>query len=342
MVAGVEVAVMFDRKCLPAFRRKDAETLWYLRPRFECNVKDLHKDAAHVATHPLIKDRREKPAVLQRLDRPLRDIGLLLREGLEQNEAVRIRLLGLLLYDGDELQVLAADLLEKAINLLCIVGILAIDNSQGIELNAVLFQNPKSAHYVRMGWLPSLVDSISIMQLFRTVYGKTDEKFIRRQELAPLVIKQRAVGLEAIVDPLAICVFVLQFDDVLEKWYAEQCGLAALPCKTYFLARLRLDVLADVGVEHGFAHAKLPPLFRVEILLLEVVTVGAVEVADGPMRLGHDMYWLHSQCPVPVAGYAKCAKDKAHEFSLVGGSPEPFQVGVIATGPHAHEVARLL
>jgi hypothetical protein len=56
---------------------------------------------------------------------------------------------------------------------------------------------------------------------------------------------------------------------------------------------LRLNVLANVGFEHIVGHAVFPTLARVEVFLLKVIAIGAIEIADWSMGLGHDVNRLH-------------------------------------------------
>ena len=93
VVAGVHIAVVLDRQRRAALGRKDAERLRHAVPRLQRNIEDLHIDAAYILYHPIVKDLLQEFAELQRLNRPFRDGRLLSCIGLQQDQAIGIRLL---------------------------------------------------------------------------------------------------------------------------------------------------------------------------------------------------------------------------------------------------------
>ena len=56
MVAGVEVAVMFNRECVTAGLIEDAEARIIAQPRLKRNVENLYKNSADVVHYPLIEN----------------------------------------------------------------------------------------------------------------------------------------------------------------------------------------------------------------------------------------------------------------------------------------------
>src|SRR5882757_9984423 len=107
------------------------------------------------------------------------------------------------------------------------------------------------------------------------------------------MVEQRAVGLEGIVDGPTVGVLLLEPNDPLEEWNTEQGWLTALPGKTYMLRRLSVNVLTDIRLQHIIAHAVVLAALSIEILFFQVITICAVKITDRPVRLGHDMKWLH-------------------------------------------------
>jgi len=183
----------------------------------------------------------------------------------------------------------------------------------------VLLEKAQAAHHARVRWLAAFVHAIGVVNIFRPVDGESDEKLVARQKLAPCIVEQRAVGLECIVDSLAVCILFLQRDDVIEEWNPQQRWLAALPGKADVLIRLRLNVLTNVGFEHIIRHAEFTPTARVEIFLLQVVAVGAIEIADCAMRLGHDVKRLHRNAALfLVRNLGGCPMKKPTRQRLVG------------------------
>ena len=101
------------------------------------------------------------------------------------------------------------------------------------------------------------------------------------EECAPLVVEQSVIGLKIVFDALVgLFVFLFQFDYFLKNLQVQQGGLAALPGKDDFAAILSFDVLADVGFQDFVGDTKMAVAAQ-EIFLVEVVTIGAVEIADG-------------------------------------------------------------
>ena len=134
----------------------------------------------------------------------------------------------------------------------------------------------------------SLVDPVGVVQFARSVHTEADEKIMIGKEPAPVVVEQGPVGLQRIQHLLAAAVLLLQFDHAAEKIKAEQGGFAALPGEGDFVAGLAGNVLPDVGLQRGIGHAEVFAR-RIHLLFFEVVAVGAIEVADRPDRLGHDV-----------------------------------------------------
>ena len=97
---------------------------------------------------------------------------------------------------------------------------------------------------------------------------------------SPLVVKQRAVCLEIIFNALVgLLVLLFELDDLAEELQTQQGWLAALPREHYLVAVLPLDVLSDVGFKNFVGDLELT-LATQERLFVEVITVGALKIAD--------------------------------------------------------------
>ena len=108
------------------------------------------------------------------------------------------------------------------------------------------------------------------------------------QEFAPLVVEQRAIGLESVFHAHARpLVLLLELDRLLEEVQPHQRRLAPLPGERDLRDLLRFDILPGVLFEHRLGHAELA--VRVHELLAQKVAVVAVQVADRPARLEHDV-----------------------------------------------------
>ena len=116
------------------------------------------------------------------------------------------------------------------------------------------------------------------------------------EELAPLVVEQRAVGLDRVLELLARAPVPLgQLDGAAEEVEAHQRGLAALPGDGDLAGPAATSSSwRDVGLEHVVAHPE--PVARVERLLRQEEAVLAVEVADRAGRLGQHVELGGDRC----------------------------------------------
>ena len=125
------------------------------------------------------------------------------------------------------------------------------------------------------------------MQLLRAIDAQPNQELVLAQKRVPLVIQQRAVGLQVVLDvQTRTLVFLFQRDHLLEELDTQQRRLAALPREHDFVAALSFDVLANVGFENLVADAELAVAAQ-QFFLVQVIAIGAVEVADRPDRLHH-------------------------------------------------------
>ena len=118
------------------------------------------------------------------------------------------------------------------------------------------------------------------MQLARTVDAQTNQEIVFLEEGTPVVVEQQPIGLEGVLHGLSRkAVRFDEIDSALEEFEFHQCGFAALPGYGYLRRAVRLQQLADVGLEGGIRHAAF--LVGIERLLGKKKAVGAVNVAGG-------------------------------------------------------------
>ena len=97
-----------------------------------------------------------------------------------------------------------------------------------------------------------------------------------------------AVGLHGVRDALSRPLVAFDvLDRALEEVEAHERRLATLPADDDVRARLRLEQLADVGLEQLVGHPEAAA--RIEHLLREEEAVLAIEVADRAGRFGQQM-----------------------------------------------------
>ena len=243
--------------------------------------------------HPLLEDIDEEAAVLFGADRALghQVAGLRVEQALLAGLLApalvgdRDRLLGGALDDRDELHPLGAQLVaEEAIDGAAVVLVGGVDRAQDVEVDLVLAQVPPAAHHQVEGALAAAVDAVGVVQLARAVDAQADQEVVLLEERAPVVVEQQAVGLEGVLHGLAgPAVLLDQFDGAPEEVELHQRRLAALPGDGDLRRAVRLQQLADVGLERGLGHAVL--VVRVQRFLGQEEAVGAIDVAGRPARL---------------------------------------------------------
>ena len=164
--------------------------------------------------------------------------------------------------DGGELDVAAADVLVEVIDVEGVVGVDAVDDAHGVPLHAVLLQEADATHDALEGGLAPTGEAVVVVELLGAVDGDADEPVVAPEEGAPLVGEEGAVGLEAVVDEVALGVLTLEGDDALVEAERAHEGFAAVPGEEHLGLGLRFDVLANVGLERGVAHDVLTGLLR--------------------------------------------------------------------------------
>ena len=92
--------------------------------------------------------------------------------------------------------------------------------------------------------------SVFVVKLLRSVNRNAHKEIVLLKKFAPLIVKQRAVGLYAIVHLSAASVGALQLQCTLIKGYGAHQRFAAMPCKEHFGRGLRLDILAYELLQH--------------------------------------------------------------------------------------------
>ena len=196
-----------------------------------------------------------------------------------------MRLLGGALDDRDELHPLRAQLVaEEAIDRAAVFLVGGVDRAQDVEFDAVLSQVPPALHHPVEGALPAAVDPVGVVDLARAVDAQADQEVVLLEEGAPVVVEQDAVGLEGVLHGLAgPAVLLDELDGAPEELELHQRRLAALPRHGDLGRAVRLEQLADVGLERGLGHPAL--VVRIQRFLGQEEAIRAIDVAGGPARL---------------------------------------------------------
>ena len=128
MIAGVEISVMFQRKGIAARLVENAQARRVSHPRLQRDIENLHEDFADVVHHPLIENLAEEFAVLPCGDGARRHVWV-------------FWLAAEMFHCGDELHKRHTKFLEIGVDLLRILGVVAVDNAEHVIVNLVLLQN---------------------------------------------------------------------------------------------------------------------------------------------------------------------------------------------------------
>ena len=286
MIAGVDVAVVLERGPEAAGRGMDAEEM-AAEIGLERHVEELHEHFADVAPHPFLENVDEKASVLLAPDRAVGHeiAGLGVEKALARAVIApalvgdRERLGRRPLDDRDELHPFGAELVaEEAVDLSAMLLVGGVDGAQDVELDPVLAKKAPPAHHEVEGALTLPVAPIGVMQFARPVDAETHEEVVLLEEGAPGVVKEKAVGLERLLNRLTgPLVFFDELDRALEKLDLHQRRLAALPGDRHFGGAMGFEELPDIALERLRRHPVL--VIGIERLLRQKEAVGAVDVA---------------------------------------------------------------
>ena len=148
---------------------------------------------------------------------------------------------------------------------------------------------------------------MGIVQPPRAIDAQPHIEVLIGQKRAPLLIEERAVGLKVVqAGPPVGEVAFLQLHGASKEVESRQRRLAAMPHERDDRSWAGLHDLTDVGFQQGVRH---PESMRasVEARGIEIVAVGAIQVAYGTDRLRHDHEGLASRFLI--------SRDSAHQFA---------------------------
>ena len=181
-----------------------------------------------------------------------------------------------------------ASLLEKIVYLQRAIHVGRSYAGQNVELHLVLQQHVHPAHYGVERALARGIEAMGVVDFLGPVEAQAHQPVALRQEAAPLVVQQRAIGLQRVTDPHIAGLHSLEFDGPAVEVQPHQCRLAPLPTELDRPGgRLGGDVLANVGLEHLIRHASRLAVVE-QRLLLQIEAVVAPQIAGRADGLGHD------------------------------------------------------
>src|SRR5258705_3776920 len=209
MVAGVKIAIMFDRQRVTASRRKNAGA-GLPDPVGEGGVEGLYKDLSDIAPNPFVKDLDQEVAILIRPHRTFRDKPALLDvERTFAARAIAPSQIGLIdglfrrpLDDRNELQIFCLQLVaEEPVNLRTMITICPKDGAENIDVNLVPHEAVPRTHDPIEGAAPALCHAVGVVHALRTIDAQADQETMRLEEARPFVVEKYPVGLDRVHDP---------------------------------------------------------------------------------------------------------------------------------------------
>ncbi len=286
VVARKEVSVMFNHGNISAGLPKDTERMFLPESSPGCLFEYLHFDPLDIVLLPLVKDGAEKIA-----------------QGLRRHRARAHPALSawLRLDQGQKANVGSLDLLEEPVDLTGVLDVFCMHHTQDIAKDPVLSQEPVPAHRFLVGGVLALEDAVSIMHSLRTIQAKAYRKALLRQETAPVLVEESAIGLYPVGDALVTgLVLVLQRHNLAKVVQAQEERLPAMPGKVDHRTGGGGNMLDDVFLQYGVGHAKRL-IFWIEVFLLQVIAIVTVQVADGAKGLDEDLKFAGSlnHCSIP-------------------------------------------
>ena len=277
VVARIDVAVSLHHGSVSALVGVGADGGCGAHPVGKRAVEEFHIDGSHIALHPLVEDGTEEAPPLLGGDGALGA------------------------YDGRELEVGTADGLEETVEGERMVGVEAVDGGHGVPLDAMLLQQADGVQDGVEGGSAVGGETVAVVQGSGSVDGEAHEEMVFGKKLAPFVVEEGAVSLQAVGDLPPLGVAPLQLNGLAVEVQGLQRGLSAVPCEEHLGHGLRLDVLAGELLEQCFRHADGRRLLPVALPLAcrrvsrgmaavgggQIVAIGATHVAHGSHGLEH-------------------------------------------------------
>ena len=124
-------------------------------------------------------------------------------------------MLGRRFYDGSELDVMTAHVAKELIEVVGMVGIQPVHHGHRVPLHAIAVEALNALHDTLEGAPVLPVAAVGIVEALRSVDGNAHQPVVVFQEPAPLIGEQCAIGLQAVVDEMAVGIFLLQLQGFL-------------------------------------------------------------------------------------------------------------------------------
>ena len=158
---------------------------------------------------------------------------------------------------------------------------------QGVERHAEALQQLGGGDHRVEGGFAALAHPEPVVQVARAVDAESHQETVFLEKPRPVLVQQHPVGLQVVLDPLAgLGVLFLERHHLAEEVQPAQHRFPALPGKHHLRAGDALDVLLDEPLQGLIVHAPAAGTLG-QVLLAQIETVGAIQVAGGAGGLGH-------------------------------------------------------
>ena len=293
MIAGIQIAIMLQNQRKTAYFLRNAHACWKMGPAGQCRIECLDKHRANIMMHPVLENLDQKRTILPGFHRtvayqmilPERECVLFPRQAPLTLNRLQAGPWHPPLHDGDELdEPRLQGVPEKVVHLQWMGGIHGMHRAENISVHIMLLQQVPPAPHLVEASLSAFIDPVGVVHFSRSIQAQADEEVVLFEERAPVVVKQRAVGLQGVGHPLARpFVFINQFNRALEEIQAHQAWFSSLPGHTDLSGLLGCQQLFYIRLKHLIRHAQAA--IRIKLILPQVKTICASQVACGTRRL---------------------------------------------------------
>lgn len=153
------------------------------------------------------------------------------------------------------------------------------------------------------------------MYFLRPVYGDADKETAFPEEIRPLPIEQDTVGLDSVVHRFACSIFLLEFNSFPIEIDSHYKRFAAVPIEHDLIIFVGLDIGLDGLLEHFQTHAGFSP--SIDLRLVEIIAVSAVEVAQRTGRLEHHVERQRARKTQRIVQFNNIFRPLIHQGSFI-------------------------
>ena len=255
VVAGIDIAIVLDDGSVTAGDAHGADAGRLTNPAGQGGVEKLYEDLSYIMAYPFIEYRAGEMSELPGFDAENGQLAFAFI--CHGSEVTTIFMRQYAFDDGCELDILAPDLLVEVIDVERVVGIEVVDNTHCVPFYPVFLQQFNTPHDFVKGRLTTPRAAILVVELLRAVDADADKPMVVVEESAPLIGKQRTVGLQTVLDNASARVLTLQCQGTLVEADGAHQGFTAVPSEEHLWLCLRLNILTNEGFECGIAHEEV-------------------------------------------------------------------------------------